>query len=118
MKRRNILSLSDRELDKVVIIAGTQYSRKRVLNDKTIAKMKKDFHKGMSYREIAEKYGCKDYRTVRYNIDMDYRARRIAQSPGKHTGIDVCDAANRVAYKRSLIKNSLFGYKKFVKEGY
>ena len=117
MKRKSILSLNDFELDKAVIIAGTQYDRKRVLNDKIIAKMKKDFHKGMSPKDIAKKYGY-NYRLVRYNIDMDYRARRIAQSPGKHTGIDVCDAANRVAYKRSLIKNSFFGYNKFVKEGY
>lgn len=117
MKRKSILSLNDFELDKAVIIAGTQYDRKRVLNDKIIAKMKKDFRKRMSPKDIAKKYGY-NYRLVRYNIDTDYRARRIAQSPGKHTGIDVCDAANRAAYKRSLIKNSFFGYKKFIREGY
>ena len=60
MKRKSILSLNDFELDKAVIIAGTQYDRKRVLNDKIIAKMKKDFRKGMSPKDIAKKYGMKN----------------------------------------------------------
>lgn len=117
MKRKSILSLNDFELDKAVIIAGTQYDRKRVLSDNLVAKMRKDYTKGMSPKDIAEKYGY-NYRLVRYNIDEDYRARRIAQSPGKSTGNKICDMENRVAYKRSLIKNSLLGYKKFIREGY
>ena len=41
MKKKDILALSDRELDKVVKIAGTQYDRKRKINDKQIASAKR-----------------------------------------------------------------------------
>lgn len=104
MKRKAILNLDDLLLDKKVKIQGTQYDRKRRLNDKDLKKIQKLLTKrGFTLDEVAALYNV-DKRTIRYHLDEDYRRIRIEQSTGKHTGIDVYTFANRVEYKRYLIQ--------------
>ena len=45
--------IDDDTLDKVVIIKGTKYDRKRKLSDQAIKKMKKLYKNGFTYSDLA-----------------------------------------------------------------
>ena len=101
-KAINTLKLNDRALDAKVHIQGTPYDRKRKYDAKTVGKMKRMFNKGKSFYAIAKELGC-DSKTVRYNLDPEYKAWFNANRDGKHTGKDSITFANRVQYKRALV---------------
>lgn len=107
MTRKEILALDDVSLDRAVKIQGTQYDRKRKLNDKQVAKASKMLNnKNMTAEEVAEYFGI-DKRTVRYYFDEEYRKTRIEQCTGVHVRRSA-EADNeafldRVAYKRKLV---------------
>lgn len=110
MKKKDILELSDRELDKVVKIAGTQYDRKRKINDKQIASAKRLVKKGKSFEYIIKKLKLNvTENTIRYHLDEAYRRYRI-----DHANYDRPVAAwkrgdyneilkDRAEYKRKLV---------------
>lgn len=108
MKKRLILQMTDKELDKMVKISGTQYDRKRKLTDRQVASAKRMFTKnGKSLHYIADKFGV-DYRTIRYHLDETYRKSRISQAntpdrKGASAKVYSQSLEERVAYKRKLI---------------
>ena len=103
MKRKQVLNLSDIDLDKKIKIQGTQYDRKRKLTDKDCAKASKLYNnKGYTYETLGEMFGVHPT-TIKYYLDPNFRALRIKHAGGKHTGVDVCTFENRVDYKRNLI---------------
>lgn len=103
MKRKQILQLDDLTLDQKVKIQGTQFDRKRKLNDKDWKKVNKLLKKGFDYKQVAEVFNVTAH-CIRYGVDEDYRRHSIEIRSGKHTGIDTCTFENRVEYKRHLIQ--------------
>ena len=94
--------MNDVEVDKAIKIQGTQFDRKRVLDDHDVQSAKRMHEAGVSLRQIAKKFQV-DWRTIKYNIDEEYRKYTLSKMSGIHTGNTRCDFAERVAYKRSLI---------------
>lgn len=110
MKKKDILALSDKELDKVVKIAGTQYDRKRKINDKQIASAKRLVTKGKSFEYIIKKLKLNvTENTIRYHLDEAYRRYRIDHANyGRH--VAACKRGDyneilkdRATYKRKLV---------------
>ena len=110
MKKKDILALSDRELDKVVKIAGTQYDRKRKINDKQIASAKRLVKKGKSFEYIIKKLKLNVTKnTIRYHLDEEYRRYRIDHA-NYGRSVAACKRGDyneilkdRAAYKRKLV---------------
>ena len=103
MRRKDVLKLDDVSLDKKVKIQGTQFDRKRKLNDKDWKKVRSLLKRGYSYNYISEVFGVKA-KTIRYGVDEEFRKYCIQHMTGKHSGVDTCTFENRVSYKRNLIK--------------
>lgn len=106
MTRKELLALDDLSLDKIIRIQGTQYDRRRKLNDKQINKASKMLNdKNMSYEEVATRFGV-DTRTIRYYFDEAYRKKRISQATAiqHRTNEERLTALiERAAYKRKLV---------------
>ena len=110
MKKKDILALSDKELDKVVKIAGTQYDRKRKINDKQIASAKRLVKKGKSFEYIIKKLKLNvTENTIRYHLDEAYRRYRIDHA-NYGRSVAACKRGDyneilkdRAAYKRKLV---------------
>ena len=100
MKKKEVLSLSDYALDKVVKIQGTKFDRKRKLSDKTISKMKYLSACGYSASRIAKTLGT-NYVVVKYHTDPEYRYR-VNHKGGSHSHGEM-DLQNRAEYKRGLV---------------
>lgn len=98
----SILNASDIRIDKTVKIQGTQYDRKRKLSDQDIAVIKKLVSRGKSIKDIAELFDVRP-KTIRYNIDPDYRTYLLSSISGVHTGKLTRTFKDRVTYKRSLL---------------
>lgn len=94
--------MNDLEVDKAVKIQGTKFDRKRVLDDQDINYIKLMHKEGVSISQLAKMFQV-NWRTIKYNIDDDYRKLMLSKVSGVHTGITRCGFADRVAYKRSLI---------------
>ena len=72
-QKKAILALNDKELDKAVKIAGTQYDRKRKISDKQIDAARKLVSKGKSFEYIIEKLKLNvTANTIRYHIAEAY----------------------------------------------
>lgn len=99
--------MTDMEVDKAVRIGGTQYDRRRRVNDDAINNMKLLHSYGVDMEDIAKVVGC-HVRTVRYYLDPSYRAYRIEHA---HYGKQKTNKdrrwrntlADRAAYKRKLV---------------
>lgn len=65
MRRKDVLKLDDVSLDRKVKIQGTQFDRKRKLNDKDWKKVNSLLKRGYSYNYISEVFGVKA-KTIRY----------------------------------------------------
>lgn len=111
--RKLILSLDDSDLDRAVKIQGTQFDRKRKLNDAQKKRIEKLFSSGScSLEELAEMYNV-DYRTIRAYIDPTYRehVNNLSRSwyekthYNGHTPEELKRSMlDRIAYKRKLVK--------------
>lgn len=111
--RKQILAMDDLTLDKVVKIQGTQFDRKRKLNDKQVKKCKKLYEKGnFTFEELGVMFNV-DYRTIRAYMEPEYRAHlnRMSGLWNNNFRTYTYDsvAANeafedRVAYKRTLVR--------------
>lgn len=102
MTRSEILKMKDNELDKRIKIQGTRFDRKRKVSNATITRMRKMFEKGKSISEIAAIVGLSP-KTVRYNVDDEWRAHYNATRDGKHTGVTNITKEDRIAYKRQIV---------------
>lgn len=102
----NVLKMVDNKLDKAVKIQGTDFDRKRKVTSEMKDQMDRLQKKGRTFREIAALFGL-DHRTVRYNLDPNYRAYCKITASGAHTGKTHLNKTNRVAYKRELVAKGL-----------
>lgn len=102
--RRDLLGMSDAQLDKVVKIQGTKFDRKRKISDKTIASMKRLVGKGIDVKEIAKKLDVSTF-MIKYHTDDEFRYKFNFFRSGKHTGVDKITPADRAQYKRDLVKS-------------
>lgn len=116
MKRKSILSLEDKALDRRIKIAGTQYDRRRKLTDHQLKRIKQLSDDGLTNEELAVMYNV-DPRTIRYHLDDNYRRSRIWQAsstlrlPGDNELLSteqklqmrIEQFRDRVRYKRYLI---------------
>lgn len=105
--KKKVAKMSDVEVDKEIALKGTQFDRKRKLSVADIKNISSMLKKGRSYNSIAESFGM-DVRTIRYSLDPAYRMKRIAQSNGKHYGVDNITFADRVQYKRELVNSGRY----------
>ena len=112
MKKKDILELSDKELDKVVKIAGTQYDRKRKISDKQIESAKRLVKKGKSFEYRIKKLKLNvTENTIRYHLDEAYRRYRIDHANYENSVKPACCSQkdyneilkDRAAYKRELV---------------
>ena len=105
-RRKKIMRMKDVDLDKAVKIQGTKFDRKRKLSDDTIAELRRRFFAGEEISEISASTGiC--YSTVRYNVDDAWKKKFNEKRDGAHTGTDHITFEDRVAYKRTLVKERL-----------
>ena len=103
MTKREIMKLSDTKLDKVVKIQGTNWDRKRKVTKQIQRRMVQMLNAGKSVSMIATHYGVTPH-TVRYNTDPEYNEwYKTWRTSRKHYGANG-SAAERGAYKRSLLK--------------
>lgn len=102
MTRSEILKMKDSDLDKTIKIQGTRFDRKRKVSNATITRMRKMFEKGKSIAEIAAIVGLSQ-KTVRYNVDDEWRAQYNATRDGKHYGKTNITIQDRIAYKRYIV---------------
>ena len=107
MNRLSILQLSDKDVDNAIKISGTQYDRRRKLNDKQLAKARKLFNRGYSLEYIASRFGVRTC-TIRYHVDDEYRRYRMEHANyGRSTACSAIEyqekLKERADYKRKLV---------------
>lgn len=102
MTRSEILKMDDNKLDKVIKIQGTRFDRKRKVSNSTINRMRNMYAKGKSISEISAVVGV-PYKTVKYNVDDEWRTTYNATRSGKHTGTTNITKEDRILYKRSIV---------------
>ena len=111
--KKELLSLTDNQLNEKVIIKGTKFDRNRnkVITPAMVNQMQRLIDNGLTPLEVAKKLGCTTT-NVRYYTDKEfnekYRERRRHTHYGKYSITD----ADRAAYKRKLVTA---GAKLFVK---
>ena len=103
MTKKEVLALSNSELDKVVKIQGTKFDRKRKVSDRTISEIQRLFRCGKSMYSISKEMGV-SVTTVQYYTDPVFRFLRN-HTGGSHAH-GVMDASNRAEYKRSLVRSN------------
>lgn len=97
------MKMTDTEFDKSFKIAGTKYDRHCKVTPTMAADFKRMLANKKTYKEIQRKYNL-SYCAIRYAIDEEFARYMRARVSGKHTGVTTCDFANRVSYKKSLIR--------------
>lgn len=103
MNKKALLALSNSELDKAVMIAGTPFDRRRKVT-KDMERRFRQMHKsGKSYKEIADKYGL-DPRTVHAKLDEEYHQWRLWERRQYPASKSSSNSEERGAYKRSLVE--------------
>lgn len=102
MTKIDVLKLNDNKVDQIVKIQGTDYDRKRRVTSKILTKMRKLAQQNKTYAEIATQLGFSS-RTVRYNLDEEWRKMYNLTRSGAHTGKDKITKSNRISYKRELV---------------
>jgi hypothetical protein len=100
MTKKELLSMSNYNLDKTVKIQGTKFDRKRKVSAKTIAKINYLKACGKTYCEIAKMLELNPI-TVRYHFDENYKYK-MCHVGGTHAHGNL-DLDNRASYKRSLV---------------
>lgn len=102
--RQEILKMDDITLDSKVTIQGTQFDRKRKLNDKQLDQIQDRLSKNIPIETIAKEFNVSEW-VIKYNTDLKFREHQLQLRSGKHTGVDTMTFENRVNYKRNLIKD-------------
>lgn len=100
MTKKEILNLSDNELDRVVKIQGTRFDRKRKVNPQMAEKISYLKACGLTNATIAENVGVSST-TVRYYTDDRFRYN-VCHVGGTHAkGNRTLE--DRAQYKRNLV---------------
>ena len=117
MNIKNIINSSDTKVDSMVKLQGTNYDRRRKVTKSIKHRMEQMYNAGKSYYKIAEHFGV-DPRTVRYNLDENYRqsdiygrVMRAKKNNKKHNSTKDSNRitlADRAEYKRNLMQNKNF----------
>lgn len=94
--------LTDIQLDKKVLIQGTNFDRKRKLKYEDIDEAIDMYNAGVCVAEIARHFGVHPG-TIRYNIFPEYKAYLYSYMKSK-THDQNKKLEDRVAYKRELIQ--------------
>ena len=108
MKKRQVLKLDDKELDKLIKIQGTQYDRKRKLTDKQIESARELYAKyDATVWDLAVMFGV-SVRTIRYNLQTSYREHVLAYAKAhpqtsKRQYDHTAALSERAKYKRKLV---------------
>ena len=102
-KRKQVLAMSNEDLDKELKIQGTKYDRKCRYSEAEIKKWKKEYDKQTPISVISKKYRV-PYNTVHYHVDELFRLIFNKNRNGAHTGVDKITLDNRATYKRQLLK--------------
>lgn len=107
MKRSKLLNMKDSVLDKEFKIAGTQFDRRRKLNEKEIKTMQKLYNQGIPITDICILFKV-TYPTVKYHCEEGFKEltnsmRSLYAQDGKLR----CDFKNRCQYKRLILSNKL-----------
>ena len=102
--KKELLSLSNSELDERVIIKGTKFDRNthKVISESMVNKMKKLSDKGLTPLEIAKKLGCTTA-NVRYYTDKEFNEKYREARRKTHYGKGSISAKERAEYKRKLV---------------
>ena len=101
MTKKEVLALSNSELDKAVKIQGTKFDRKRKLSNSTIDRIKYLSSCGKSFYAIANMLGL-NYATVRYHSDEAFRWK-VNHRGGSHAQSSIYTPSERANYKRGLV---------------
>ena len=99
--RIDISSMTDREVDRIIKIQGTDYDRKRKVTSDILNEIITMKNNGNNIHQIAKKLRLTDH-AVRYNLDPEYRRKHL-NKVGKHTGKTNMNSNNRIDYKKELI---------------
>lgn len=103
--------LTQAVVDKIVVLAGTQYDAKRKLSDRNIATIKRNLNKGKTIKEMAKRYKVVP-QTIKYNIDEEYRRNTINSRSGVHYGTPDWN----YVFNRSLRKLDLLNSRAYMKK--
>lgn len=107
MKRTKLLKLCDTSLDKNFKIAGTQFDRRRKLNEKEIKTMQTLYKTGKRLNDICILFKVTP-NTVKYHCEEGFKEltnsmRSLYAQDGKLK----CNFKNRCQYKRLILSNKL-----------
>ena len=101
--RKVVLNMDDQTIDMKVKIQGTNFDRKRKYSKELFETMKLELANGATVKELASKYSMNEM-TIRYNTDAEFRKQyNEKRKKGTHA-VGVMDFANRVDYKRDLVR--------------
>lgn len=104
MKKRELMKLSDNQLDTKVKIQGTNFDRKRKVTRQMQYRMLQMLKAGKDMKTIAEHFNVTPH-TVKYNTDPEFKKQWNKNRNGKHYGTTSnYSSADRGAYKRELLK--------------
>lgn len=103
MTRKEILDMSNIEIDSVVRIAGTNYDRRRKISLDTVEKMCYLRYRGWSVTAIAEKFGC-SYSAAKYNTEPEYKEMINKKRSEYPASISYTTPSERGKYKRQLLE--------------
>lgn len=107
MKRSKLLNLCDVLLDKEFKIAGTQFDRRRKLNEKEIKTMQKLYNQGKPIADICILFKV-TYPTVKYHCEQGNKefVNMMRRLYGNNSQCK-CNFKNRCQYKRLILSNKL-----------
>ena len=104
MTRTEKINLSNTALNKEVIIAGTDYDRRRKLTNKEIYNLRRSYQNDTDINVIASRYNVSPM-TIKYHVDPIYRAEsnKRRASYAHNTSQDSSYRKELADYKRQLL---------------
>ena len=104
---KKLFNLKLNMFDKKVILAGTDYDRRRKLTNKDIDNIKKEHDEGKSVSYLVSKYGV-SYNTIKYHLTdtlgkKEFNKKR-SQYPNNSYISSIEHRNERVEYKKNLLK--------------
>lgn len=107
MNISEILKMDDYEINRKIIIKGTEHDRKRKLTDVQVTEIKTAYDNGESVESLASTYGVVP-KTIRWHLSDDYRRTLINQmvptsAIKRRTPNRIEELRDRAEYKRQLV---------------
>ena len=101
--RKTVLKMDDITIDNKVKIQGTNFDRKRKYTKEFFNQLRSEANNGATIKELARKYSMHEM-TIKYNIDDAFRKTYNSRRKKGTHAIGIMDFANRVTYKKNLVK--------------